>query len=97
MTYLDPLADRIQALLPDDLTPPDDSDSLFRLYAVLARVKGEQCTLEDVHDAWVLWMQERGETHESMVPFADLDPTVQAEDAPFLEAIRAASREIDNR
>ena len=92
MTYLDPLADRIRELAATETSPPADAALLFRAYALLARTKGENVTLRDVHDAWVLWMQERGETHESMIPFEDLPPEVQAEDAPFMRAIQEATR-----
>ena len=57
MTYLEEIAAAIEARVPPDVMPnEDDVDGLFRIYALLARVKGEQVTAEDVHDAWALWM-----------------------------------------
>ncbi len=91
-TYLDDVADAIRANLPTGTEVPEDSDSLFVLYAVLLRVKGAEVSEEDVHDAWVAWMLSRGDTHKAMVPFSELDQGVRAEDAPFAEAIRRAAR-----
>ncbi|RJS45324.1 DUF7701 domain-containing protein [Nocardioides cavernaquae] len=90
-TYLDQLAERVRLAVPAEVGIPDASDDLFRLYALLARVKGESVTRRDVHDAWVAWMQAKGERHESMVSFDDLAPDIQAEDEPFVQAIRTAS------
>lgn len=92
MTYLDPLADLIRSCLPPDARPAAKSDDLFRLYAVLLRVKGDQVCDEDVHDAWSAWMQTVDSSHEALVPFADLSPQTRAADAPYAEAIRQAAR-----
>lgn len=90
MTYIDELATRIRAHVAPGVGVPDDSVELFRLYALLARAKGSAVTARDVHDAWVVWMQGRQSDHESLVPFEELDAETQAEDSPFLLAIRAA-------
>lgn len=91
-TYIDALADSIRDQTPGDLLPDDADDPrlLFRLYALLALAKGESVTTRDVHDAWTVWMLDRGQEHESVVPFEQLSPRVQDEDRPFLEAILAA-------
>lgn len=90
MTYMDALARNIRSNVPPEVGVPEDSGALFWLYALLARVKGSEVSNSDVHDAWTLWMRMRGEDHPSMVPFEDLSPDVQAEDAPFRRAILAA-------
>jgi len=89
MTYLDELAAAIRAKVDNERVPPD-SDHLFLLYALLARAKGPAVTAEDVHDAWAVWMQTRGESHRSVVPFSELDDDTQDEDEPFRAAILAA-------
>lgn len=95
MTYLDEIAHRIRDNLPTEARPPADADSLFLLYAVLARAKGESTTLEDVHDAWAAWMQTLNPAHTALVPFSELTPTVQHEDLPYLQAIqRTAAQAI---
>jgi hypothetical protein len=88
VNYLDVVAERIRHQLPADLIPESDSTDLFRGYAVLALTKGATVSREDVHNVWVAWMLTRGQQHESMVPFADLDRQTQNEDSPFVAAIR---------
>lgn len=93
-SYIDAMADEIRRNMPPEQLPEDgeDLDRLFRLYALLAFSKGEAVSARDVHDAWVVWMLDRGEKHESIVPFEDLTKDVQREDSPFVAAIRAAAR-----
>jgi hypothetical protein len=90
MSYLRELSEAIRAEVPARLIP-EDADDLFLIYAVLARVKGEQVTEEDVHDAWTAWMETRGQRHQSMVPFDQLPQEVRVEDRPFVAAIHAVT------
>ena len=92
MTYLDELAAAIKAEVPKELLPDEgDVDDLFRIYALLARLKGQRVTGEDVHDAWAVWMLRRDSDHGSVKPFEELDPSTRREDRPFVEAIRKAA------
>lgn len=93
-SYIDEMAQVIRAHTPPNLVPDDADDprSLFRLYALLALTVGEAVTTREVHDAWSVWMLARGEKHESIVPFENLDAEVQAEDEPFVTAICEAVR-----
>ncbi len=94
MTYLKHLADEIRQAVPTDVMPDEETDDLFVLYAVLLLAKGGGVTREDVHNAWVAWMLARGGEHDSLVPFSELDAETQAEDSPFVRAIReVAERE----
>lgn len=72
--------------------PEEDTADLFRLYAVLLLGKGMAVTGEDVHNAWVAWMLSKGEGHESLIPFSELDPKTQAEDSPFVSAIQRVAQ-----
>ncbi len=90
MTYLDEIGEAIRSAVPAEALP-DDTTDLFRSYAVLLLAKGEAVTREDVHNAWVAWMASRGEEHESMVPFAELPAATQAEDSPYVLAIRSVA------
>jgi hypothetical protein len=92
MTYLDDLADRIRGCLPVGTSVPDGADRLFVLYAIILRAKGTDVTASDVHDAWAAWMLEQDPAHNALRPYDDLAPSVQAEDAPFLQAIKAAAQ-----
>ncbi|HST54469.1 MAG TPA: hypothetical protein VLJ42_01065 [Solirubrobacteraceae bacterium] len=90
--YIDALAAEIRRHTPIDLVPDaaEDPALLFRLYALLALSKGDAVTTRDIHDAWAVWMAARGEAHESLVPFEQLSSATQAEDGPFVDAVRAA-------
>lgn len=92
MSYLDSDAELIRSFLPETVDMPAGSTDLLLLYAVLMRVKGEATEAADVHDAWSAWMSRREPDHESIRPFDQLSPTVQAEDAPFLTAIKRAAK-----
>jgi hypothetical protein len=50
---------------------------------------GEQVSRRDVHNAWTAWMLSQDADHDSLVPFEELDPDTQAEDGPFVKAIRS--------
>ncbi|WP_456114847.1 DUF7701 domain-containing protein [Rubrobacter aplysinae] len=91
MNYIDQIAEQIKQALPKDLYPNEDSELLFRLYAVLALTLGQKVEAKDVHDAWSAWMSQSNPAHESIVPFANLSANVQAQDEPFVDAIRKVS------
>jgi hypothetical protein len=92
MSYLDEIAGKVRAEVPTDLLPDeDDLDQLFRLYAVLVRAKGQATTNADVHDAWAAWMLGRGDNHESVKPYEQLDGETKQQDEPFLRAIRTVA------
>ncbi len=88
MTYLDVVANEIRSEVPIDALPDEDTSDLFRLYAVLLLAKGQAVSRQDVHNAWVAWMSAHGEQHSSMRPFEELPDNTQAEDSPFVLAIR---------
>lgn len=92
MTYLDDDAALIRAALHSDAAPPENSDSLFRFYAVLLRVRGEQVSLADVHDAWSAWRVMDDPAHPAIVPFEELPPEKQEQDRPYLNAIQDVAR-----
>ena len=91
MSYLDVDADLVRGCVPEGTAIPEGADDLFVLYAVLMRAKGESTQASDVHDAWSAWMLRRQPDHDSLQPFDQLGASVQAEDAPFLIAIRRAA------
>jgi hypothetical protein len=91
LTYVDDVAAAIRRLVPPDLLPDGDVDTLFRIYAVLALAKGERVVLEDVHDAWAAWMSASNPQHRSIKPLHELPGDVQRSDQPYLDAIRAVA------
>ena len=94
MTYLDEIAAEIERRVPPDLLPDENTWPLFRLYALLALAKGVAVNAADVHNAWVVWMQDRDPNHRAMRPFAELDADTQASDEPFAQAIRAVAERL---
>src|SRR5262249_13093175 len=91
-SYLSKDADLIRSELPEGVQPPEKSDGLFMLYAVLMRAKGVDVTLSDVHDAWAAWISSTAGQHKSLVPFESLGPETQQQDLPYVEAIHRAAR-----
>jgi hypothetical protein len=87
MTYIDDITAALKPMIPET------SDELLRMYALLALVKGEDCTLEDVHDAWAAYTIAKRPDHRSIVPFGELTPAVQAYDEPFLAGIHSVAAE----
>lgn len=86
--YIDDLAESIYQAAPHDGPIEPDDYPLYRIYAVLGYVKGEDVTLKDVHDAWSAWRVATVPDHRSLKPFAELSPEVQALDQPYVDAIR---------
>lgn len=88
MSYV---SDAQQALAEDAKNYPDDED-LARLYTLLVLVKGEECTLEDVHDAWSVWYEKSQPwSRISLVPFDQLSSRERELNRPFMEAIHKAA------
>jgi hypothetical protein len=91
MSYVTDAAALIRENLPTNARPPEGSDSLFLLYALLLRSKGEQVTAADVHDAWATWMELQNPLHAAIVPFDELPAATQGMDLPYVQAIHAAA------
>lgn len=94
VTYLDEIAAQIQRQVSRDLLPEEDVRSLFRLYALLALVKGRFVTAADVHNAWAAWMLEIDPKHRSIKPFSDLDAETKQSDEPYVTAIRSVVEDL---
>lgn len=94
MNYIEEIANAIRAEVASSDLPSGDSSGLFLTYAVLLLARGQDVTRRDVHNAWVAWMVSRGEKHESMVPFDQLPSDTQAEDSPFVAAIRTVAKRM---
>ena len=77
-------------------------EQLVRYYALLAMVKGDNVTLEDVHDAWSMNMNFKesnppfcyGHDHLSIVPFDQLSKETQDRDIEYMTAIKKVAREL---
>lgn len=91
MNYIEDLARKIESELDEASRPSDRGPELYRLYALLALVKGPNVSLSDVHDAWSVWMSETDPVHSALIPFEELDNAKKEEDRPYADAIRRAA------
>ena len=97
MNYIDTLATRIEQSLSEELRPKTNAQSLYRLYALLALVKGREVTLENVHDAWSSWKSATDPRHESIRPFTELDEQTREKDRPYVTAIRELAVQLETK
>lgn len=67
---------------------------LLDLYTLLAYVKGQQVTCEDVHHAWATWQGKSKSSHRWLIPFGELPDEVKAKDQPYVDAIKAVAAEV---
>ncbi len=91
-TYIEEARDALVAASADGEYTTADEERLLDLYTLLVLVKGEEVTLEDVHDAWAVWRSRTRRDHPSIVPFDDLTKEIQDYDAPYAEAIKLAAK-----
>jgi hypothetical protein len=94
LNYISEIAERIRGEVPQEVLPGGDTDLLFLMYAVLALTVGKGVRAEDVHDAWSAWMTYRDPSHESIKPFAQLDPATKKTDRPFVDAIKKVAAHL---
>lgn len=73
------------------------NNSLLNLYSLLVLVKGEETTLEDVHNAWALDKNRTFPEHRSLIPFYKLPYEIQIKDYPYVEAIKNVAKIIKER
>ncbi len=97
MNYLDILAAEIQRTADPEAAPPDDDLPLYRQYAVLLLAKGQDVTVEDVHNAWAAWASDHEPGSRNLLPFKELSLSAQRKDETYVNAIRevAARLKID--
>jgi hypothetical protein len=86
--FITDLAERIRASVSLQEDHPEDL-RLYRLYALLALVKGADTTCEDVHNAWIVWMVEIDGSHDALTPFSQLSEEQREQDQPFVDAIHS--------
>jgi len=94
LNYISDMAEQIRRKVPPEMLPEGDTDLLFLMYAVLALTVGEDVRAEDVHDTWSAWMSYRDPSHESIKPFAQLDPEMKKTDQPFVDAIKKVATQL---
>jgi hypothetical protein len=81
MNYIDEARIRLRIELPGI------DDDLLDLYVLLILTRGQNTTLEDIHDAWSVWRSRTQPDHRSVVPFKELAPDVQELDRKYAKAV----------
>ena len=95
ITYIDTIADKIAT------EANIKNRSLLQLYTLLVLTKGENITLEDVHDAWATSMNFRpvtpncyGHEHKSIIPFDQLSEETQNKDVKFVKKLQKIAKDL---
>lgn len=96
-TYIDKVVKRVEE------ETKLKSKQLVRYYSLLVLIKGEDVTLEDIHDGWSMNMNYResnppycyGHDHRSIVPFNELPKETQDKDVKYLEALKKVAKELN--
>lgn len=73
---------------------PGVAPGLLRKYTLLALVRGEETTLEDVHNAWAVWRAECQPVDPDVRPFRTLPDDARERGRPTVEAIRRVARRL---
>lgn len=95
ITYIDTVANKIAT------ETNVKNRSLLQLYTLLVLTKGENITLEDVHDAWATSMNFRpvtpycyGHEHKSIIPFDQLSEETQNKDVKFVKKLQKIAKDL---
>lgn len=72
---------------------------LMNVYTLLVLTVGENCTLENIHDAWSVninanWDKKTNGEHRSLIPFNQLSVETQEKDREYMLAVRKTARLI---
>lgn len=92
-SYIEEVQEALHLRVDDYDQWGENPSRLLDLYALLVVTKGEQTTLEDIHDAWALHTSRINPEHRYLVPFNELPEDVAEYDRPYLEAVHEVALE----
>lgn len=92
MNYID----NIKSKLQEKFEFSGEYIGLLDEYSLLVATVGENCTNENVHDAWSVWQNRTNSIHRSLIPYSELTKEVQDLDTQYKEVIIAVSRDINH-
>lgn len=69
-----------------------EQPELLAMYVLLVLTTGTKTSLENVHDAWSVWQNERNSLHRSLIPFDQLAVDVQEMYRMYCNAIVAVAQ-----
>ena len=93
-SYLDKIATEIRRTADPDAALSDEDLPLYRIYAVLLLAKGQDVTLEDVHNAWAAWASEHDSENRNLLPFKELSLRTQRKDQLYVDAIHQVAEHM---
>lgn len=96
-TYIQDARAALLAALGETEQKWANEQPLLDLYTLLVLTRGEQCTCEDIHEAWAVARQRTRPEHPDLVPFSELSDEVRAYDVPFRDAVRIAALRVGAR
>jgi hypothetical protein len=73
-------------------TPDPISEQFISLYTFLCYAFGQEVTNENVHNAWMIIINDIN--HKSMQPYGFLDAETQEKDTPYTEMIKKVARDL---
>lgn len=91
MNYIQTVIELLDEKLDLKTTP---YEKLLDVYALLVLTVGENCTQENIHDAWSVWQNKIDDSHRSLIPFADLAKEVQALDEKYRLAVVEVAKKL---
>ena len=84
MNYIEKIKRELDFILKMSGTEYED---LLDVYALLVFTVGENCTNENIHDAWSIWQSKTAPNHRSIFPFNELTKEVQDLDSKYRDAV----------
>jgi hypothetical protein len=93
-SYLDKIAAEIRRTADPDAALSDEDLPLYRIYAVLLLVRGQDVTAEDVHNAWAAWASEHEPENRNLLPFKELSLRAQRKDQKYVDAIHQVAERM---
>ncbi len=69
-------------------------EGLLETYGLLVLIVGENCTNENIHDAWSIWQNKTQPNHKSLKWFNKLTKGVQDLDEPYRQAVIKVSKTL---
>jgi len=84
MNYIEKVKTELDLILEMEVTP---YEGLLDVYALLVFTVGKNCTNENIHDAWSIWMSKTEPNHKSLIPFNELTKETQDLDSKYRDAV----------
>ena len=72
-------------------------EGLLETYGLLVLIVGENCSNENIHDAWSIWQNKTQPNHRSLIPFNKLTKDVQDLDELYRQAVIKVSNQLNNQ